>query len=193
MRDGEEGASAGGGDPIDGARGEGPGGQPVLHLSCAATPPGRGPHRVRTGVARNGRREPDCAERCRQVDSGDLMSTQTAMRHLMWLLTAACVAPFALAAQTSDSGAFVITLGTDTLALERYLRPGDRLVDHMVLRTRAAVTGRHLVATVSPDGSIARLELDSRPTGASHAGTLHGVATFKPDQVVFATTRHGHR
>src|SRR5260370_11291014 len=180
MRDGEERASARGGDPIDGARGEGHGGQPVLNSSCAATPPGRGPHRVRTGVARNGRRERDCAERCRQVDSGDLMSTQTAMRHLMWLLTAACVAPFALAAQTSDSGAFVITLGTDTLALERYVRTGDRLVDDMILRNGAAVTVRHLVATVSPDGSIARLQLDSRPTGASDAAPLHGAAPFKP-------------
>jgi hypothetical protein len=121
------------------------------------------------------------------------MSTQTARRHLMWLLTAACVAPFALAAQTSDSGAFVITLGTDTLALERYVRTGDRLVDDMILRNGAAVTVRHLVATVSPDGSIARLELDSRPTRASDAATLHGVATFKPDEVFFESTRNGNR
>jgi hypothetical protein len=121
------------------------------------------------------------------------MSTETAMRHLMWLLTAACVAPLALAAQTSDSGAFVITLGKDTLALERYVRSGDQLVDDVILRNGAAVTVRHIVATVTPDGSIARLELDSRPTGASDAPSLQGVATFKPDEVFFETTRHGNR
>jgi len=120
------------------------------------------------------------------------MSTETAMRHLMWLLTAS-VTPLALAAQTSDSGAFVITLGKDTLALERYVRTGDQLVDDMILRNGAAVTLRHVVATVNPDGSIARLELDTRPTGASDAPTLHGVATFKPDEVFFETTRSGNR
>jgi hypothetical protein len=119
------------------------------------------------------------------------MSRETAMRHLMWLLTAS-VAPLALAAQTSDSGAFVITLGTDTLALERYVRTGDQLVDDMLLRNGAAVTLRHVVATVNPDGSIARLALDTKPTGASDA-PLHGVATFKPDEVLFETTRSGNR
>jgi hypothetical protein len=120
------------------------------------------------------------------------MPTETAMRHLMWLLTT-CLAPLALAAQTSDSGAFVITIGTDTLALERYVRTGDQLVDDMILRNGAAVTLRHYAATVNPDGSIARLELDTRPTGASAAPTLHGVATFKPDEVFFESTRNGHR
>src|SRR5260370_27883322 len=108
-------------------------------------------------------------------------------------LLPASVAPLALAAQTSDSGAFVITLGKDTLALERYVRTGDQLVDDMILRNGAAVTLRHVVATVNPDGSIARLELDTRPTGASDAPTLHGVATFKPDEVFFETTRGGNR
>jgi hypothetical protein len=120
------------------------------------------------------------------------MRTETAMRHLMWLLTA-CVAPLALAAQTSDSGAFVITLGKDTLALERYVRTGDQLVDDVILRTGAAVMLRHVVATVNPDGAIARLELDTRPLGASDAPTLHGVATFKPDEVLFESTRNGSR
>jgi hypothetical protein len=121
------------------------------------------------------------------------MSTETAMRHLMWLLTAAGVAPLALAAQTSDSGAFVITLGRDTLALERYVRAGDQLVDDMILRNGAAVTVRHVVATVTPDGSIARYELDARPASASDGPTLHGVATFQPDEVFFESTRNGSR
>lgn len=113
------------------------------------------------------------------------------MRHLMWLLPA-CVAPLALAAQRSDSGAFVITLGKDTLALERYVRSGDRLVDDMILRNGASVTLRHVVATVNPDGSIGRVELDTRPTGAGDT-PLRGVATFQADEVFFETTRDGNR
>jgi hypothetical protein len=115
------------------------------------------------------------------------------MRHLMWVLTVGCSAPLALAAQASDSGAFVITLGQDTLALERYVRTGDQLVDDMILRNGAAVILRHVVATVNPDASIARLELTTQPAGASDAPTLHGVATFKGDEVFFESTRNGNR
>lgn len=115
------------------------------------------------------------------------------MRHLMWLLTAALIAPLALPAQTNDSGAFVITLGRDTLALERYVRSGDQLVDDMILRNGAAVMLRHVVATVNPDGSIARLELNTQPAGVSDVPTLHGIATFKPDEVFFESSRNGNR
>ena len=121
------------------------------------------------------------------------MTTGTAVRHVTWLLTAACLAPLPLAAQASDSGAFVVTLGTETLALERYVRTGDRLVDDMVLRNGAAVAFRHVVATVRPDGSIARLELDARPAKANDAPALEGVATFSGDEVLFETTRSGNR
>lgn len=114
------------------------------------------------------------------------------MRQLMWLFTA-CVAPLALAAQTSDSGAFVVTLGKDTLALERYVRTGDQLVDDMILRNGATVTLRHYVATLNPDASIARFELDTKPASAGAPPLLHGVATFKPDDVFFETTRNGNR
>jgi hypothetical protein len=120
------------------------------------------------------------------------MPKEIAMRQLTWLLTA-CVAPLALAAQTSDSGAFVITLGADTLAFERYVRRGNQLADDMILRNGASVTLRHYVATLNPDASIARLELDTRPLGASDPPALHGVATFKSDEVFFETTGNGNR
>src|SRR2546430_4569236 len=41
--------------------------------------------------------------------------------------------------QAPDSGAFVITLGKDTIGMERYTRTADRLVDDMVMRDRAPV------------------------------------------------------
>ncbi len=65
------------------------------------------------------------------------------MHVLMYLLAAVIQAP--------DSGAFVITLGQDTIGVERYARTADRLVDDMVLRDRAPVITRHLVAELGPD------------------------------------------
>src|SRR2546430_3877449 len=77
------------------------------------------------------------------------------MHFLMYLL--------ALALQAPDSGAFVITLGKDTIGMERYTRTADRLVDDMVMRDRAPVISRHFVATLGADGLISHIELDNKP------------------------------
>ena len=115
------------------------------------------------------------------------------MRVLFGLVLAT---PLALAAQASpsDSGAFLITLGADTVIVERYTRSGDQLVDDMVLRDRTPTIVRHFVATLRPDGSVARLELDAKLAagGAGGAGSaLHGVATFTTDETFFEITRDG--
>jgi len=68
------------------------------------------------------------------------------MHFLMYLLAVTLQAP--------DSGAFVITLGKDTIGMERYTRTADRLVDDMVMRDRAPVISRHFVATLGADGLI---------------------------------------
>src|SRR5438445_758738 len=68
------------------------------------------------------------------------------MHFLMYLLAVALQAP--------DSGAFVITLGKDTIGMERYTRTADRLVDDMVMRDRAPVISRHFVATLGADGRL---------------------------------------
>src|SRR5256886_13366504 len=81
------------------------------------------------------------------------------MHFLMYLL--------ALALQAPDSGAFVITLGKDTIGMERYTRTADRLVDDMVMRDRAPVISRHFVATLGADGLISHIELDNKPVVAS--------------------------
>ena len=107
---------------------------------------------------------------------------------LFLLLTA----PAALPAQAADSGAFVITLGTDTIAVERYTRSRDELRDDMVLRDRSPVTTRRLVAMLRPDGSVARLEFDTRAAGgAKDPPAMHGVATFTTEETFFEVTRGG--
>ena len=97
----------------------------------------------------------------------------------------------ALHTQAPDSGAFVVTLGKDTIGIERYARSADRLVDDMVVRDRAPAIARHFVATLGPDGSITRLELDNKPASGAGTPTLHGVATFKTEEAFFQLTRNG--
>src|SRR2546425_617451 len=102
------------------------------------------------------------------------------MHFLMYLLAVALQAP--------DSGAFVITLGTDTIGMERYTRTPDRLVDDMVMRDRAPVISRHFVATLGADGLISHIELDNKPVVAS-AVSSSGVAAASPSIPVKHTTR----
>src|SRR5205814_10526317 len=105
------------------------------------------------------------------------------MHFLMYLVVVAFQAP--------DSGAFVITLGKDTIGMERYTRTADRLVDDMVMRDRAPVISRHLVATLGADGLISHIELDNKPVAASAVSPTHAVGRYTKAQAFVALTRHG--
>ena len=105
------------------------------------------------------------------------------MRIAACLLSAA-LGPTLLAAQGS-SGAFVVTLGKDTVAVERYTRTADRLEADAILRDRAPVVHRHFVATLGPNGTVKRFELANRPAGQPDAKPLLAVAlTFSGDTAV---------
>ena len=118
------------------------------------------------------------------------MRTRTAAPALI-----ACVlvaAPGIVPAQAADSGAFVITLGQDTIAVERYTRSRAELRDDLLLRERSPATVLHVVATLRPDDSVARLELDARAaSGAANPPGMHGVATYTTEQTFFEITRGG--
>ncbi len=105
------------------------------------------------------------------------------MHVLMYLLAVAIQAP--------DSGAFVITLGRDTIGMERYRRTADRLVDDMVMRDRAPVISRHFVATLGADGLIRHIELDNKPVVASDVSPIHAVGRFTNDEAFIDLTRNG--
>jgi len=105
------------------------------------------------------------------------------MHFLMYLLAVTLQAP--------DSGAFVITLGKDTIGMERYTRTADRLVDDMVMRDRAPVISRHFVATLDADGLISHIELDNKPVVASDVSPIHAVGRYTNDEAFVDLTRNG--
>ena len=105
------------------------------------------------------------------------------MHFLMYLLAVTLQAP--------DSGAFVITLGKDTIGMERYTRTADRLVDDMVMRDRAPVISRHFVATLGADGLISHIELDNKPVVASDVSPIHAVGRYTNDEAFVDLTRNG--
>src|SRR5690242_16748296 len=93
--------------------------------------------------------------------------------------------------QSPDSGAFMITLGMDTIGVERYTRTADRLVDDMVMRDRAPAVARHFVGDLGPDGLITRLEVDNKPLGTTDVPPSHVVARYTKDEAFIDVTRNG--
>lgn len=111
------------------------------------------------------------------------------MRYVVGLLLVSTLAtPAMLPAQAGDQGAFVVTLGKDTIVFERYARSGTRIEGDMLLRNTSAVVLRHYVGTLNADGSMARFEMTNRPAATPDARGTRFVATFG-DTTVVAITR----
>ena len=91
-----------------------------------------------------------------------------------------------LAAQislTPVSGAFVTTLGTDTVAVERYTRGRDNLVGDLLVRNpRARVY--HYVADLAPNGMIKAMTVNMRRVGSdSTSAPITSITTLFADTV----------
>jgi DUF2911 family protein len=95
-----------------------------------------------------------------------------------------------LAGQT-EHGAFVVTLGKDTIVVEQYTRTSTTLEGDMLLRG-AIVTQRHYSGTLKPDGTMARFEMTNRNAGNPQAPATHFVATFGDTTVVEITRDTAH-
>src|SRR2546421_793432 len=94
--------------------------------------------------------------------------------------------PSILAAQ---SGQFIVRLGTDTLAIEQYPRPPDRLEGEQVLRSPRTVH-RLYSATFGPGGAIARFELVTHNvSGAPGPAETRATAEFTGDSAVVTVPR----
>lgn len=93
----------------------------------------------------------------------------------------------ALAAQASDQGAFVVTLGKDTIVFERYARSGAQIEGDMLLRNTGAVVLRHYAGTLNADGSMATFEMTNRPAATPQARGTRFVARFGDTTVVDVT------
>lgn len=96
------------------------------------------------------------------------------------LLAAALLAipPSAHAQQPADSAGFVIRLGHDTTAIERYVRTADRLVAEAVQRSPSTVLHR-LVVDLAPGGTARRSEYTV--TGSDGTPLLTRTATYDGD------------
>jgi len=96
----------------------------------------------------------------------------------LWL--AALAAP--LAGQNAR-GAFIVTLGTDTVVIEQYSRTKATITGDMLIRG-GIVTQRHYSGTLNADGSMARFDMTNRNAGNPQAPVTHFVATFGDTTVV---------
>ena len=68
-----------------------------------------------------------------------------------------CGLPASIEAQRADSAAFVTVLGSDTLALERWVRTPDRVTADVVVRA-PRTTLRRYVLELGPDGAMRTFE-----------------------------------
>src|SRR5436305_14557669 len=79
------------------------------------------------------------------------------MRPTITMLTAVLALPTA-STLAGQSGQFLVRLGRDTLAIERYTRTADRLEGEQVVRSPRTVH-RLYTATFGPGGAVERFEL----------------------------------
>ena len=83
-----------------------------------------------------------------------------------------------------ETGAFIVRLGSDTVAIERYTRTADRLEGDIALRSPARIG--HYVIMLAPDGRPTTAEYAvRRPDGSLLPNAPRGMTlTFGPDTVV---------
>ncbi len=92
------------------------------------------------------------------------------MNRVPYLLALATLAAAPLAAQRPANGAFVIRLGNDTTAVERYTRTATRLEGDVVARA-PRTTVRHYTIDFGPNGNVTRAEIVTRSPGAAPTAT----------------------
>ena len=90
----------------------------------------------------------------------------------------------ATTAAAPDRGAFVVRLGADTVAVERFTRTADRLEGDQASRA-PTTTLRHYVATLGPDGAVTELVYDARRLNGSIPPT-HATMRFGADTTTVA-------
>jgi DUF2911 family protein len=89
-----------------------------------------------------------------------------------------------------ETGAFIVRLGADTVAIERFTRTADRLEGDMIARTPNTRVG-HYVVILSPTGQPTRAEYTlRRPDGSPVPNALRSASLiFSPDTVVSVVMR----
>ena len=85
------------------------------------------------------------------------------------------------AQRTPETAAFVVTIGTDTLAVEKFTRTADSISGEVVSRSPRTAT-RSYRAWLNPDGTVRRVEMTSRTPGSPQPPTV-STADFTADSV----------
>jgi hypothetical protein len=105
-----------------------------------------------------------------------------------FMLLAFAAAP--LAAQNAQ-GAFVVTLGHDTVVVEQYKRSGNTLEGDMLIRG-AIVIQRHYSGTLNANGTMAHFEMTNHNAANPQAPATQFVVQFGDTTVVNVTRDTSH-
>jgi hypothetical protein len=103
------------------------------------------------------------------------------------MVSAACAVPATQAVPASNAtqisrperGAFVVHLGTDTVAVEQFTRTADRIEGRQIVRS-PRTTIRDYVATLGADGTVSRFEVSFQRPGEA-APYVRGEIDFGAD------------
>jgi hypothetical protein len=98
------------------------------------------------------------------------------------------LAVLAVMAQAPDSGAFVVRLGNDTVAVERFKRTADRLEGTFLNRSAQRTSVGDYVITFGPGGAVLKAELATRPAASPEARPTRFTATWAADSVTIERT-----
>jgi len=94
------------------------------------------------------------------------MTPRSALFAVAPAILLACRPSTAVTPSAAQSGAYVIRLGSDTIAVDQYTRTGNRVEGILVQRTPRATVTRYVV-TLNPDGTPASVEQNTRlPDGS---------------------------
>ncbi|MEK6609659.1 MAG: DUF2911 domain-containing protein [Gemmatimonadota bacterium] len=112
------------------------------------------------------------------------------MKRVPFVLVLGSLTAAPLVAQRPAGGAFVIRLGSDTTAVERFTRAATRLEGDVVSRA-PRTTVRHYVVDFAPNGNVTRAEIVVRLPGAPVTATplQRILATFTGDSAVVEIRR----
>src|SRR2546422_4019532 len=108
------------------------------------------------------------------------------IRSVLLCVTLGVLSPAALAAQ---SGAFVVRLGNDTVAIEQYTLTAERLQGEQVIRT-PRTQHRIYTATLGPAGAVQRFELATHNVSDPKPTEQKATIEFRGDSAI-ATTEGG--
>src|SRR6266487_6377260 len=108
------------------------------------------------------------------------------IRGVLLCVTPGVLSPAALAAQ---SGAFVVRLGNDTVAIEQYTLTAERLQGEQVIRT-PRTQHRIYTATLGPAGAVQRFELATHNLSDPKPTEQKATIEFRGDSAI-ATTEGG--